>query len=446
MLTREALHADVRDRVFRLAERPHAGGQAPAGGGPAGALDDPGHASPLEEPFPRLDPPPPPPRRIGAEVEWIPVAAATGHVLPIEGEGGSLAWLRAHAGAHGWQEDGDAAVPRFMLPGGGVLFFEPGGQVEYASPPHLGPGPLLADLRAVAAGLEASARAAGARLLGVGLDPRTPLAEVPLQLCSPRYVRMDRYLSRAGEAGPLMMRQTASCQVNLDFPDEPLLAWRVLNAAAPFLTAMFATSPLRAGRATGHVSTRAAIWRALDPARTGLLRAPLDADAAAAEYLDFALAAPWFLGDAPGDGWPPFGALLETADEAQWRAHLTTLFPEVRPRGYLEVRSIDALPAPLHAVPIVLLTGLLHHRAILHEAVEQLGDPDPALLVAGGEVGLADARIAHGARTLAALGLEGARALGGSVVPEEALEAAARFFETRTLRGRPALDAAEVVA
>lgn len=440
MLTRDALHADVRDRVFRLAEHPEPP-RVPRAEVPPGTLDDPGHAFPLDDLFPRLDPPPPPPRRIGAEVEWIPVSMASGRAVPIEGEGGSLAWLRQHAAAHGWSEDGEAAVPRFLLPGGGVFFFEPGGQLEYASPPHSGPGPLLGDVRRVAEALEASAHAAGTRLVARGLDPVTPLADVPLQLCSPRYLRMDRYLSALGQAGPLMMRQTASCQVNLDFPDEPLLAWRVLNAAAPFLTAMFASSPLREGRATGHVSTRAAIWRALDPARTGIFRAPLEADAAAAEYLDFALAAPWFLAEGPGGGYAPFGDRLSEADEIQWRAHLTTLFPEVRPRGYLEVRSIDALPAALLPAPVVLLTGLLHHRASLHEAVDRLGEPNPELLTAGATAGLADRRIAAGARTLVRLGLDGARALGPDVVPTRELEGAARFFETRTLRGWPALDA-----
>lgn len=444
-LTREALRADVHDRVFRLAEEPPPGtgvaASAPGEGprarvsaAPPGAEDDPGHESPLDEPFPRLEPPPPPPRRIGAEAELIPLG---GSPLRVRRISETLPWVRRHAEEHGWREDAAAAVPRFLLEDGGVLFFEPGGQLEYSSAPHWGPSALLSTLRAVLGPLEESARAAGVELVGRGIDPVTPAAEVPLQLCSPRYVRMDRYLSLGGPAGPRMMRQTASLQVNLDFPSEPLLAWRVMNAAAPYLTAMFANSAVYAGGITGHRSFRAATWRALDPARTGIL----GADSAVEEYLGFALGAPWFLGQGEG-GYAPFGERLPVATEEDWRAHLTTLFPEVRPRGYLEVRSIDALPPEWYAAPLVLLEGLLHHRPSLEEAAERLGEPSRELLMVAGEAGLADAAIAEGAGVLVRLGLAGAAALGSPAVAPPDLASATEFFERYTLARRCLADEA----
>lgn len=438
MLTRALLRADVRDRIFRLADKP-APPLPPARTRP-GSLDDPGHGSPDEEPFPRLDPPPPPPRRIGMEAELIPVDAE-GRACPVTGPGpATLPWVRRHAATLGWEEDATAAVPRFLLPDGSVLFFEPGGQLEYSTVPHLGPSALLARLREVVKGLEESAHAAGVSLLGVGMDPRTPLAQVPLQLESERYLRMDRYLSTLGAAGRRMMRQTASCQVNLDFPPEPLAGWRLANAAAPYLLAMFANSPLYEGRPTGYRSTRARVWRELDPTRTGLLRAPLRGEAAVDEYLEFALGARWFLGESGVGDYPPFRLVLEELTDADWRAHLTTLFPEVRPRGYLEIRSLDALPPAWYAAPLVLLTGLLHHPPSLEEAVQRLGEPDPALLERAGAAGLRDPELAVGAGALVRLGLEGAAAIGTPELAPGDLAEAADFFERFTLRGRSPAD------
>lgn len=442
-LGRDALRADIHDRVFRLAEEPPASEGLPAPSRePPGAYDDAGHDSPLEDPFPRLEPPPPPPRRIGAEVELIPLAGSPPRACRIHER--TLPWLRRHAAANGWSEDGAAAVPRFLLPEGGVLFFEPGGQLEYASAPHWSPSTLLATLRSVVEPLVESARFDGVDLVGLGVDPVTPASEVPLQLHSPRYVRMDRYFSHRGPAGPRMMRQTASCQVNLDFPSQPLLGWRAMNAAAPYLVALFANSARYAAAPTGHPSFRSVTWQRLDPTRTGIFRASVRAEEAVEEYLEFALAAPWFLGSDPA---VPFSDRLRSATTEEWRAHLTTLFPEIRPRGYLELRCIDALPPAGYPAPIVLLEGLLHHRPSLEEAVERLGLPSRELLVRAGEVGLAEPRLRSGATLLARLGLAGAEALGPAVVNPADLAAAADFFERYTLAGRcPADDPVPVAA
>ena len=178
---------------------------------------------------------------------------------------------------------------------------------------------------------------------------------------------MDAYFTRLGPAGARMMRQTASLQVNLDWhaaAAERALQWRVLNAAAPLLVAIFANSPVYAGQPTGYQSFRAHNWRAADPPRTGIFAAEGDA---AGEYLGFALDAPMMLRPTVEGGclaareWLARGEL----PRHQWVAHLTTLFPEVRPRGYLELRSIDALDSVWYAAPLALLAGLAYVPASL---------------------------------------------------------------------------------
>jgi len=194
------------------------------------------------------------PRRIGAEAEFIPVETATWRRCPIEGEGvpATLPFLRRFGARQGWTETCTAkGTPCFLLPGGGTLTFEPGGQLEYSSPPCRSPSELLALLRAVVPPLRAAAMGEGITLLAVGIDPASSIEDAPLLLETRRYARMAEYLARRSPAGAMMMRQTASLQINLDFDDEPWLRWRVLNAAAPYLVAIFANSAIYAGADSG---------------------------------------------------------------------------------------------------------------------------------------------------------------------------------------------------
>jgi Gamma-glutamylcysteine synthetase len=212
------------------------------------------------------------PRRVGAETEFIPVETATWRRCPIEGDGvpATLPFLRRYGARLGWVETCTAkGTPCFLLPAGGTFTFEPGGQLEYSSPPCRSPSALLALLRSVVPPLRSAAASEGITLLALGIDPANPIDEAPLLLTTRRYARMAEYLARRGPAGALMMRQTASFQMNLDFDDEPWLRWRVLNAAAPYVVAMFANSPLYAGADTGCVSARAEVWRALAPIAPG---------------------------------------------------------------------------------------------------------------------------------------------------------------------------------
>jgi glutamate--cysteine ligase len=382
------------------------------------------------------------PRRVGAEIELIPVEATTGRRCPIEAGSAvaTLPFLRRFGERQGWKETCTAkGTPCFDTPEGGALTFEPGGQLEYSSPPCRTPSALLAALRAVVLPLRSAAAGEGIELLSVGIDPHNDPIRAPLLLHAHRYSRMAEYLARRGPSGGIMMRQTAAFQINLDVDDEPGLRWRVLNAAAPYLTAIFANSPVYNGSPTGHRSMRAHVWRTLDPARTGL---PWDSESPVEAYLDFALAAPAILLPLVDGEHPPFGEWLARAQPTleEWHEHLTTLFPEVRPRGHFELRSADAISPRWYAAPLALAVGITYDPGALRAAVDLLGLPELGLLERAGRLGLRDPAIARTAVDLADIALLGCDALGPGYFHPADLEQARAFFERYTRRSRSPAD------
>jgi glutamate--cysteine ligase len=381
------------------------------------------------------------PRQVGAEVELIPVDATTGRRCPIEADAvpATLPFLRRYGARQGWTETRTAkGTPCFQLPSG-TLTFEPGGQLEYSAAPCRNPSALLAQLRTVVPPLRTAAANEGIALLAVGLDPANPIEDAPLLLRTHRYQRMADYLAGLGPAGARMMRQTAAFQVAIDLDDEPWLRWRVLNAAAPCLVAIFANSAVDAGGETGYRSARAQTWRLLDPARTGL---PWSDSAPVETYRDFALDAPALLLPTVQGEHLPFGQWLERADVTltEWRDHLTTLFPEVRPRGHFELRSADAVPPQWYAAPIALAVGITYDPRSLRAAADLLGPPSLGELERAGRLGLRDPALARRATDLAQLALEGCEALGPAYFHPADLEQARGFFDRYTRRGRSPAD------
>jgi glutamate--cysteine ligase len=382
------------------------------------------------------------PRRVGAEVELIPVDAGSGRRCGLEpgAAPGTLPFLRRFGSRQGWREVTTAkGTPSFELPGGGTLTFEPGGQLEYSSPPCPSASALLGLLRSVVLPLRAAAANEGIALLAVGLDPFNAPEDAPLLLHTPRYTRMADYLARLGPAGARMMRQTAAFQVSLDLDDEPALRWTVLNAAAPYFTAIFANSPMSEGAATGCRSTRAEVWRTLDPARTGLAWAEEDP---IGHYCEFALEAPAILLPECDGKSRPFAEWMRHACPTleQWREHLSTLFPEVRPRGHLELRSCDAVPPQWYAAPLALAVGITYDPWAVRAAADLLGRPDMDLMWRAGRVGLADEGIRRTAADLADIAIAGCMHLGPGYFHPADLEPAQVFFDQYTRRGRSPAD------
>lgn len=388
---------------------------------------------------------------LGAEIEMIPVQRETGAVLPVVGgnraeNGGidSTTLLRSAARRYGWREERSEGTVKWMPTSGGAVSFEPGGQIEFATPPARTVESVIAAMDTTLAPITEAAGECGAELLFTGVEPHNLVDAIALQLSAPRYTRMDAYFSTLGAAGSMMMRQTAALQVNIDFGDDAVGRWLVLNAAAPYLLAIFANSPRYGGEDTGHRSWRAHIWRTLDSARTGVRGKRLDA---VDEYARFAFAAPYMMRTGEDGGYHPFGELLDagSASMTDWRVHLTTLFPEVRPKGYLELRSIDALPPALAPALLVLVAGLVADDASIRATLESL-DPAPYLLLErAGQYGMHDPEVAIKANLLAEIALSGySRAHPGSEGP---LEAAMSYVRAYTSSGRsPADDAVRSVS
>jgi len=384
-------------------------------------------------------------RRVGAEIEMLPLREGSGLPCPLEPTADdprcTLAVIRAYGGALGWREQRSAkGAPFFSLPNGWTLTFEPGGQLELCTQPSSSVSAIVRAARAIIGGLRSAAVDAGIELLSVGIDPRNDSEAVPLQLHSPRYERMTRYFDSIGPSGVRMMRQTAATQVSLDPGDDPARRWRLLCDLTPYLTAMFANSSRYAGRETEYRSFRARCWRRLDPSRTGVPRPDLPACEA---YTRFALDAGDMSRVAADGSYQSFGEWTSVGpwSETGWEEHLSTLFPEVRPRGHLEVRSIDALDPSTLGAPLILLAGLVYDRATAAEAEALIPAADEEMLNRAAACALRDPHIAEIAAELVRLGLRGARALGEDRIEGAELDQAEQFFSDWTLRRRSPADA-----
>lgn len=381
--------------------------------------------------FRAIDPARPP--RIGIEMEWIPLRSDSGRPVPLgTGTDGLVSVLRAIAANAAWKERcTEDGMTSFHLPSGGAVSFEPGGQVEYSSPPFTGTLPLLDDLRSTARLLAEAAAHRGITLVECGIDPVNPVERAMLQIETVRYRRMARHFDRLGPAGRRMMRQTAALHVNLDFGPEPFLQWKVANALAPFLVAMFANSARYGGGASGFRNFRAQQWRELDPASHSSV-----GEDAVEGYLDYVLRAPALLMGGEEDAPRPFAEWVGRVSMDDWRRHLTMLFPEVRPRRYLEIRSCDALPCRWLAAPIVFLAGILCEREALTEVAELLRPPTFHAMEKAGRTGLGDPSLRAFAMDLFDIALAGAARLGDAIVDPAARSEAAEFRHHFTARGR----------
>jgi glutamate--cysteine ligase len=286
---------------------------------------------------------------VGAEIEWLSHSFQREHDL---GCGEVEAVL-----------DGASA-----LPGGSSLTFEPGGQVELSSATFPRVTEACQALGRDVSTVRATLAEHDIGLVGMGLDPlRLPRRVVD----GPRYQAMEAFFDAdGGRGGSTMMCSTAAVQVNLDIggPDAVGRRWRLAHALGPVLVAAFANSPLAAGRPTGWCSTRMATWMGIDPSRTS----PVSQDEGGADaWVDYAMAAKVMLIRRSPEDFVPvrsglsFGEWMATGHElgyptvSDFEYHLTTLFPPVRPRGWLELRYIDALPDPWWRVPVIVATCLI---------------------------------------------------------------------------------------
>ncbi|MEO7040897.1 MAG: glutamate-cysteine ligase family protein [Gemmatimonadaceae bacterium] len=298
---------------------------------------------------------------MGAEFEVIPIRNRSLRRVPIHAtqEGpGTADIARDAARLQGWEEEtDDYGAPRWNMPDGGRLCYEPGGQFEIISPVFASASDLSIHLRNSLRVLRASAASADVQLLALGIDPYNTIDTVALELHAPRYDVMTAYFNGIGESGVRMMRQTASVHVSVELGPNVMQRWELLNSLAPYLIAMFANSDRYGARSTGYASYRAHQWQTLDPGRTGL---PFDAVDPVGAYARFARHA---------------GRIL-----SEDSAHLTTLFPEIRPRGYFEIRSLDSMEPDRIDAALQFISRIVHDPDTASAALRIIGPPDSSLL------------------------------------------------------------------
>jgi glutamate--cysteine ligase len=273
-----------------------------------------------------------------------------------------------------WDELTDAIARVPPLPGGSAITVEPGGAVELSGPPMDGPVAAIAAMTADRAVLRAAFAQAGLGLVLVGADPLRPAKRVNP---GDRYRAMEQFFtaSQTGDAGSAMMTSTASVQVNLDAGPQDGWAARVrlAHALGPTMIAIAANSPLLGGQFSGWQSTRQRVWSQLDSARCGPILG-VNGDDPASDWARYALKAPVMLVHsspentaAPVTDWVPFadwadGRVLlggRRPTHADLEYHLTTLFPPVRPRRWLEIRYLDSLPDAVWPAVVFTLVTLL---------------------------------------------------------------------------------------
>jgi glutamate--cysteine ligase len=320
-----------------------------------------------------------PPERwgIGTEMEKLVVDAETGEAASYPRIETLLQHLEQSGGWRPVREEGHLIA---LLGESSSITLEPGGQLELS-------GQLCPDLHCCHADFSrhieqivGQAQTLGLAFLGLGVQPFTPLEHIEW-LPKARYRVMGPYMLRTGDLGQAMMKQSAGLQVNLDYADETdcIDKLRLSIALTPLLYALFANSPVMAGRPTGFLTTRGEIWARTDPDRTGLLPQLFQPEAGFATYVEYALDVPMYFIfrdgrflDMTGERFP-FRRYLATgfadhrATLADWDLHLSTLFPEARLRPQIEVRPADSLPPHLTLAVGALLKGILYDRAAREE-------------------------------------------------------------------------------
>lgn len=345
----------------------------------------------------------------------------------------------------------DAAAPgtlKCLDYGTTCLTFEPGGQLEIVSPPRPSVAQALQDVQRLETLLDGMLTWRGIRRANHGMTPWQGVDEIDLQTPLPRYQAMHSYFSSVGDQGVRMMRLCCALQINIDSGPLETVAkrWRLANLMSPILIGMFANSPMAEGRVTGWKSTRADVVARMDPGRTGLL---LGADGPS-DYLRFALNAGLMLrrtddGYRAGSAGWTFGDWMRNGDDLgfptldDWHYHLTTLFPMVRPRGFLELRAMDTAPERWRSVPVAIATSLLIDEVACATATGLLEPHIPyleALAIASAQDGLGHPLVRGLAQRLTGTALECLPRLPSGWVTDEIIADVHDFNDCYTARGR----------
>lgn len=408
--------------------------------------------------------------RIGIETEMLALQSSTATfpaVVPfLQPEGKGLRTMLGElAQQEGWHDSyrGDehlsTAALRLELSNGDSLTFEPGGQIEYSSQPHADLQTLLSYNSTVQDKLSTHLARYEIRLWQLGINPWHSLDDIGLQITKREYLLLDKHFEHFSPIGKRMMRQACTQQINLDCgATESVLAKRYLacNLLAPYVAAMFANSGVWERDCTRMHGFRTHIWRKLDNTRTGfpdLHAVARDCDRAscARAYLDFAMGA-LVIGRDNNEqrrisfqNWLDAGINGAQPTVDDFKYHLYTLYPEVRPRGYFEIRSIDCQSRIWQYVPLAFYLGIIYHQRHLERVLDallpELGCQEDMMHVACYGLARADRDFRQRIHWLAELAVSGLAALPQHFRSKSVQQKLQFFFEHFTLQNKtPAAD------
>ncbi|MEE4241722.1 MAG: glutamate--cysteine ligase [Desulfopila sp.] len=326
--------------------------------------------------------------RIGTEHEKFGFHIDDFTPLKYEGNAGIRALLKALSTDFGWEpieEDGNIIA---LQNSEQSITLEPGGQFELSGAPLENLHQTCAEIQFHLRQVRSVAEPLGIGFLGMGFAPSWRRDEMPW-MPKERYRIMRRYMPSVGTLGLDMMVRTATVQVNLDFCSEADMVkkFRVALALQPLATALFANSPFSEGKPNGWLSYRSAVWRDTDPDRSGMLPFVFEPGMGFERYAEYALDVPMYFVhrdnryiDAAGHSFRDFlaGKLSALPGErptvADWEDHLTTLFPEVRLKRYLEMRGADAGTGDTLCAMPAFWVGLLYDQDCLDAAWRLVGN------------------------------------------------------------------------
>jgi glutamate--cysteine ligase len=323
--------------------------------------------------------------RIGTEHEKFTFHRETLKPLSYEEKGGVRDLLTGFQERFGWKPVVEAGNIIGLSKGQCAISLEPGGQLELSGAPVRTLHETCAEVHQHLHEAKEIGEALGFELIGLGFHPTAKRSEIPW-MPKGRYKIMREYMPKKGKLGLDMMLRTCTVQVNLDFASEADMVekFRVSLALQPLAVAIFANSPFTEGKPNGFLSYRSHVWTDTDPDRCGMLPFVFEPGMGFERYTDYLLDMPMYFVyrdgkyiDASGQSFRDFmaGKLPARPGErptiGDWSDHMTTAFPEVRLKRYLEMRGADGGPWRVLCALPALWVGLLYD-SVAQDAAWQL--------------------------------------------------------------------------
>ena len=406
------------------------------------------------------------PGAVGLEIEMLPLFVHGNDRpdrVPLQGPKDTLAsWLRDLARERDWttritHDHGEDLLMNVFLDKNDNLSFEPGGQLEFSSRPYECLTQATKRTTEIQKILDVELKKRGdVTLTQIGLNPWHSIDEIGLQMQKSRYLAMNEFFSGISPYGPRMMRQTCTVQVNLDFgPNETTMAKRYLASMllAPFSGAVFNYSAFSSQEPVGITGLRSKVWRHMDPSRTGVqslkhLSRNLTKAACVETYYEFLMNArvvfvtglnyrvmnkPFTWAD-----WLEKGVDGQFPNSDDFETHMSLLFPEVRARGFLELRSVDCQSRAWQFAPAAWWTGLLYDDKACEQVIEQLLPLESRMteLLDAAPQGLEHPVLREYAQKLIKLAAEGLGRLPNCYFDDGTLQILQTYAQHFTLKGR----------